>query len=166
MTTTQSTPPTARYTIDIKPFYILHQFDDCAVDMCIDELDVLAQEIAARFGKRFNPWKFEIRQYANQNRFMVVRHFSSKGKTIVGVMLSSLYRSAFDHLVKIQHQDLLYVRPGHPRATKMLMDDFIDFGKRNANHLISMIGPATNIKPRSLERLGFKVMETTYRLEV
>lgn len=83
----------------------------------------------------------------------------------VGVMLSRLYDSILDPNVRILMQDLLYGKSG-TRASKYLLADFIDFGKANANHVISMIGERTNIKGRSLENLGFKKLETLYRLEI
>jgi hypothetical protein len=83
----------------------------------------------------------------------------------VGFMLARLSESTFDHSTKLLIQELLYAKPG-TRAVKLLMDDFIDFGRRRANHIITMIAEHTNIKARSLEKLGFKKLETLYRIEV
>jgi hypothetical protein len=63
-------------------------------------------------------------------------------------------------------QDVLFTKKSSGRATHILMNAFIDFGKANANHLFTMVAEQTNIKARSLDRLGFKQVETLYRLEV
>jgi hypothetical protein len=60
---------------------------------------------------------------------------------------------------------LLYGVKG-TKAAYLLFKDFIDFGKSNANHIITMICKITNIKPESLLKLGFTEMETLYRLEI
>ena len=79
-------------------------------------------------------------------------------------MLARLYTSIFDDETKILQQDLLYARPGS-RASKVLLDDFIDFGRKHADHILTTIGTETVIKGESLEKLGFSKLETTYRME-
>lgn len=119
-----------------------------------------AKQVAELYGHKFDWTKFKIRIYAFDHRITICR----KDGRPVGAMLSRLYGSIFDDGVKILYQDLLYAKPG-TRAAKLLMDDFIDFGRSNANHIISAIGEHTNIKRRSLEKLGFKKLEELYRLE-
>lgn len=87
-----------------------------------------------------------------------------RDKEPVGFLAASFYASFFDPTVKILQQNLLYARPG-TRAAYLLLKEFVDFGKVNAKHTISMIAENTNIKPSSLEKLGFKKLETLYRLE-
>lgn len=82
----------------------------------------------------------------------------------VGFLGATLCRSIFDPNVRILRQDLLYAVP-KTRASYYLLRDFIDFGKGTANHIITTIGDKTNIKPRSLERLGFHKLEELYRME-
>lgn len=82
----------------------------------------------------------------------------------VGFLLATGFKSFFDRELKILKQQILYATPG-TRASYYLLEEFIDFGKSNANHVISSIGTETNIKPRSLERLGFKKFEELFRLE-
>lgn len=83
---------------------------------------------------------------------------------IVGFMVATLGSSVFDSDVKILRQESLYALP-KTRAAKYLLADFIDFGKSNADHILTMIAENTNIKPRSLERLGFRQLEVLYRME-
>ncbi|MGL4559106.1 MAG: hypothetical protein ACRCV5_16520 [Afipia sp.] len=104
---------------------------------------------------------FDIVAYAATHRMMVCWY---KGEP-VGIMMAHLQYSILDPKVVIYYQDVLWARPG-TRAAYYLMQDFIDFGKKNANHLITMIAAKTNLNARSLERLGFKELETLYRMEV
>lgn len=83
----------------------------------------------------------------------------------VGLMVGTLTGSIFDQKIKILRQITQYAVPG-TQAAYWLMQDFIDFGKVNANHILTNIGARTNIKPRSLEKLGFSELETLYRMEI
>ena len=119
------------------------------------------RHLASIYGDKFDWRNFKIRRYALENRITVCRH---QGR-LVGFMLARTFGSIFDGNVKILFQDSLYAEPG-TRAAHALMRDFIDFGKSNANHIISAIGAKTNVKQRSLERLGFRKIEELYRIEV
>lgn len=115
-------------------------------------------ELSERIGHKFN-W---------QNFHLPVGYrltFCYRDDAPVGYMIARLSGSVFDSTLKVLRQDLLYAKPG-TRAARILLNDFIDFGKRNANHVITNIAETTNIKPRSLEKLGFKKLETLYRMEI
>ncbi len=99
--------------------------------------------------------------YAEKYRFIVC----FRGEEPVGVSLSRLYNSILDPKVRILYQDLIFASPG-TRAASYLYRDLIDFGKANADHILSARAPKTNIKSSSLEKLGFKELEILYRLEV
>jgi hypothetical protein len=120
-----------------------------------------AADVAASYGDKFDWRRFPLRAYAADHRFMVAR----RDGVPVGCHLSRLTRSALDPEVTILVQDLLCAASG-TRAAKLLLDDFIDFGKAHANHIITMTTPLTRLSQRSLERLGFERLETLYRLEV
>ncbi len=126
-----------------------------------DFLKESAEHLDEIGGHRYNWREFPILAYIENHRVTVCRR---DGK-LVGVMLARLCNSNFDRDLKVLRQDILYCRPG-TRAAKLLLEDFIDFGKANAKHVITAIGKRTNIKGRSLEKLGFKELETLYRLEV
>lgn len=121
-----------------------------------------ADHVSILYGGKFNWRNFNFLGYARDNCVWVCK----KDAKPVGVMMARLYSSVFDYQVKIFYQDLLYVKRGSGRAAHILMRQFIDFGKLNANHLISCVAPHTNIKGRSLESLGFLELETQYRMEV
>lgn len=80
----------------------------------------------------------------------------------VGFLYASEYSSIFTRKVRILMQHSLYSEP-RTRAAKLLLDHFLDFGKSRVDHVITMITPYTNIKPCSLEKMGFKELETLYR---
>lgn len=85
----------------------------------------------------------------------------------VGFMFATRYSSIFDQSKVLLRQDFLYTPEGSsPFICHRLMQDFIDFGKLCADHILTVRGPGTNIKGSSLERLGFKELETLYRMEV
>ncbi len=136
------------------------EFDDLT-ESRLNVLRAIGEQVASQFGDKFNWRNFQLCDYVCNYRFMICE----KNGSIVGVMLSRLYPSIFDPKVKILMQDLLFTEPG-TRAAKLLMDDFLTFGKANADHLISMIAPKTNIKRQSLEKLGFVELETLYRVDV
>lgn len=83
----------------------------------------------------------------------------------VGFMMATRGVSAFDSSITTLTQRLLFGQPG-TRASHLLMREFVDFGKANVNHIYTVIGLYTNIKPKSLEKLGFRPLETFYRMEV
>ncbi len=121
-----------------------------------------ADHVAFMFGCKFNWRNFDFLRYAAGGAVWVC----FKDEKPVGAMLARLYGSVFDPSVKILMQDLCYVSEPGGRAAHLLMTQFIDFGKSNANHILTMVAPQTNIKGRSLEKLGFQKIEELYRLEV
>lgn len=114
------------------------------------------------YGNRYNWKNFNLYEYAKQHRVVVSRNHDGE---LVGVMLSRLGFSIFDPSIKVLRQDLLYARP-QTRAAHYLIQEFIDFGERNANHIITTINRKTNIKGSTLEKKGFQALEVLYRMEV
>lgn len=145
-----------RYTIEQVTAYTLAEDAEMQEYIC-----TVSKRVSYKYGKLFGWENFKPYTYAHAHRLMLCRR---DGRP-VGVMLSRVYGSVFDPDVKILFQDLLYGEPG-TRAAYLLLRDFIDFGKANANHIITAIGKQTNIKRRSLERLGFNKLEEAYQIEV
>lgn len=83
-----------------------------------------------------------------------------------GFLVCSLSNHPFDIKIKILHQLIFYVKPDSGRTAYHLFNKFIDIGKTHANHIITMLTKHTNIKPTTLEKLGFKELETLYRMEI
>lgn len=105
---------------------------------------------------------FNIWDYIRNNHVWVVRR---QGEP-VGVMFAQLYGSVFDPKSKILFQDGLYCKKSSGRAAYLLMREFIDFGRANAKIIFTCRGKLTNVKARTLERLGFEKTEEIFRLVV
>jgi len=119
-------------------------------------------KIAKMFDDDFDWRNFDRVECAEKCVFLLAR----KDGVPCGYLIAALIPSFFDPKTLIFSQQSLYVKDGFMGAAHKLFKTFIDIGKVNANHIITMIASQTNIKPRSLERLGFKKLETLYRLEV
>lgn len=127
----------------------------------VDFVAEAAVDLRAKYGNKFPGWrKDSIFRFAEREYMIICR----RDKKIVGFIIARLLRNVLDPDVIMLYLTLLYGLPG-TRAANLLVKEFIDFGKANANHIITAIAYTTNIKPRSLMRLGFEEMETLYRLE-
>lgn len=148
----------------MKPIYTierLSKLEDFTED--VDAwLEEVAPKISALFGHVFNYKNFRPHLFAQKGFFLICR----RNGEIRGGMVGGVQRSLIDPEIKILQQVILYVKPDSGRAAYYLFKKFIDIGKTEANHIITMTTSQTNIKASSLERLGFKEMETLYRLEV
>lgn len=80
----------------------------------------------------------------------------------VGFLYATSFNSIFTSDIRILMQQALYAEPGS-RGAYLLLKHFLDFGKLTADHVITMVNPFTNIKSSSLEKMGFKTLETLYR---
>ena len=125
-------------------------------------LDEIVPQANEMFGNSFNLKKVSYPRMLEKG----VVFFCKRDGEVTGIMVSSLGRSAFDLETIIFTQQLFYVKPASGRTAYHLFKKFIDFGKENANHIISMITSQTNIKSSTLKRWGFKELETWYRMEV
>lgn len=105
---------------------------------------------------------FDVWEYAMNRCVWIAR---KKGEP-VGVMFAQIYGSAFDPKSKILFQDGLYCKKSSGRAAYLLMKEFIDFGRANAKIIFTCRGKLTNVKARTLERLGFEKSEEIFRLVV
>lgn len=114
------------------------------------------------FGNVYDCSHFNFDEYARQNCLW----FCWRNGKPVGIMMAQFYANTFDRDVKILYQDLLYCEKSSGRAAYLLMDKFIAFGRANANLVFTMTTKHTNVKGRTLERLGFEKTEELYRLEV
>lgn len=126
-----------------------------------DFIALSADAVNKMYGNKFKWHSFPILKFVRDQHLWICY----RDKSPVGFMAASLYKNFFDMDCKILKQQLLFAIPG-TRAPNLLLKEFVDFGKIHANHVITMIAKETNIKPRSLERLGFSSLEELYRLEV
>jgi hypothetical protein len=85
---------------------------------------------------------------------------------MTGHMICFFTKTPLDPQVTILRQLSFYAKPDSGRTAYHLFHKFIDIGKKQANHIITMLTSHTNIKPSTLENLGFKELETLYRMEI
>ena len=146
-------------TYTIERLETLEQFKDSEVRAFLEEI---LPEYSARFGDKFNYAKANVRRMVERGLFLICR----RNGTITGMLVAFKSRHVFDADVTLLRQQLLYAKPNSGRTAYWLFKKFIDIGKAEADHIITMITSQTNIKPSTLERLGFEELETLYRMEV
>lgn len=120
-----------------------------------------ANRLNVLYGESFNWHSFDFVRFASRNRVTICYRQGSP----CGVMLAQVGSNVFDPDTKTLKQVALYATAG-TLAAYYLLRDFVDFGKSNANHIVTVIGDKTNIKASSLKRLGFNKIEEVYSIEV
>lgn len=119
-----------------------------------------ANAINEKYEFKFNGWwDFPFEEYLSRGNLILV---CWKGDEPVGILAATLTNNLITGK-KMLFQD--HLSSVSPKATYLLLKEFIDFGKRNAKTIITCVGKNTNLKPKSLEKLGFEYMETLYSLE-
>lgn len=115
-----------------------------------------------RYGNRFPQWeRLSIAQLAARGYFAICY---LDGRP-VGVMVGSLHGALFDPTTRVLRQELMYAETGF-RTAKMLLDDFIDFGTRRANHIIVTIAEHSRLRAANLQAMGFEPLQAMFRMEV
>lgn len=133
-----------------------------ADDEFIEYFYEVGPELSKKFGNAFD-WKYcPIHVMIDRYIFLVCKR---NGK-ITGHMICNLFTSPLDITVKILYQVSFHAKPDSGRTAYHLFQKFLDIGKTRANHVITQLTSQTNIKPATLEKMGFKEMETLYRLEI
>jgi hypothetical protein len=103
---------------------------------------------------------FDFYRYASENQVWVCRR---KLKP-VGVLFARLYPCVWDYKNLTLYQDGLFVAKSSGKAAYLLLSEFIDFGRKEANLVFTCRTKYTNVKEKSFERLGFKKAEELYLL--
>lgn len=144
--------------------YTIEQLDKCTVHN--SDVKWYLYEIGPRlseiFGGKFNWRNTPYEQLADKCIFLICR----RNGEIRGHMVCYLQPSILDPEINLLYQLSFYVKPDSGRTAYHLFQKFIDIGKDRANHIITMLTSQTNIKPSTLERMGFKEVETLYRMEI
>lgn len=151
------TQHTTRYEVrvllgdDLTPYIMRHVLE-------------FAEDLHQKYSEFGFNWKeFPFKKFADHDRGLFLMCFEN-GKP-VGMMMASYSTAFFDSSIKTLTQQTLYSKPGS-RASKLLLETFIDIGRKSADRIFTCIGKQTNIKPSSLERMGFVEMDTLYRMEI
>ena len=121
-----------------------------------------APELNKRFGSKFNFENVNLKLMTEKGLFLVCK----RDGEIRGWLIAFMNASPFDTNVKILQQQSLFVIPDSGRTAYHLFKNFIDIGKEEADHIITMLTSQTNIKPSTLNSMGFKELETLYCLEI
>lgn len=140
--------------------YTIERHNKPTKELC-DFILAEAPALNERFGSKFNFKNCDLDLLTRRGLFLVVK----RDDEIRGWMIAFKTKSCFDTNVTILQQQSFFVKPDSGRAAYHLFKKFIDIGKSEANHIITMLTSETNIKPETLNRLGFKEVETLYRLE-
>lgn len=120
-----------------------------------------AVHLSKKLNAKYKWENFRIMTFAKEENLWICY----RDEEPVGFLMASLFKNFFDSETIILKQNLLFSLP-NTRGAYLLVKEFIDFGKHHANHILTAIGRETNIKPRSLSKLGFKKLEELYRLEI
>lgn len=131
---------------------------------CDLELFILenAPQLNEQFGNKFDFRNANYKLMMKRGLFLVCK----RNGEIRGWMIAFKSKSVFDTNVTILQQQSFYVKPDSGRTAYHLFKKFIDIGREEADHIITMLTSQTNIKPQTLKRMGFNEVETLYRLEV
>ena len=128
----------------------------------VDFLACETPRINGLFGDRYDLTKTDLEKIFKN--YMCL--YCTRDDEVTGILISYLGSSPFDESVKILRQVIFYVKEESGRTAYHLFKKFIDIGRLQANYIITTLASQTNIKPSTLERLGFNKLETLYRLEV
>lgn len=132
-------------------------------DFTEDIKDFIHEEvpkISEMFGNDYDYTNCNYYDYALNDIFLICR----RDGEVRGMMIGYFGVSGFDSNSKILRQQLFYVKPGSGRTAYHLFNKFIDIGRNEANHIITMLTSQTNIKAQTLENMGFEEMETLYMM--
>lgn len=127
----------------------------------LDFIIAAAEHLNVTLNVKYNYRNFDLFKFVkDQHLWMCYRNDEP-----VGFLAATLFKNFFDSETICIKQNILFSLP-NTRGAHLLFHEFVDFGKRHANHILTAIGKSTNIKPSSLERHGFKKLEELYRLEI
>ncbi len=140
--------------------YTIERYTAITKELADFLLEVLPK-INEMFGNKFDFRNAKYKLMLTKGIFLVVK----RDDEIRGIMIGAKTTHPFDTNVTLLQQQLFYVKPDSGRAVYHLFKKFIDIGKTEADHIITMLTSQTNIKPETLENLGFEKLEILYRME-
>lgn len=129
------------------------------------EIQEYLSEVAPALTKMFDG-KLDYRHTPYDNLFKkYIFLVCLRNGKISGHMICNLFPNPLDSSKVTLYQVSFHAKPDSGRTAYHLFQKFLDIGKTRANHVITQRTPHTNIKASTLESMGFKEMETLYRLE-
>jgi hypothetical protein len=155
-----STTGTTTYTIEeVTMEYLENNFN--RIDFT-KYISTAGPELTRMFDYKLDWVNTPIKLLIEKCIFLVCR----RNGEIRGHMICRITTNPLDLNIKMLTQVSFYVKPNSGRTAYHLFQKFIDIGKDRANHIITMLTSQTNIKPSTLENLGFKEVEMVYRMEI
>ena len=140
----------------------VREINYCVPEDFIKYIYEVGPEISKLFDNKLDSRNTRFRDLVNNYIFLVCK----RNGEIRGHLLCYIFISPLDPEVKVLYQLSFYAKPDSGRTAYHLFQKFVDIGKKEANHIITMLTSQTNIKPSTLENLGFKELETLYRMEI
>ena len=117
-------------------------------------------ELKALNNYKYNVDNMPIKSIADKQLLLVC----FRGEDPVGFMIGTKGNIPFDPTLTVISQLVLYSK--FPKASHLLIGNFIDFGKRNANYISMCVGKFTNLKESSLKKLGFSKGDVEFFMEI
>ena len=104
-------------------------------------------------------------------KFLIENHIvfiCDKGQAPVGLIVGLLNAHLFNPEIKVLTELLWWVDEEHRngRAGLMLLNEFVKFGKEQADWITMSLVSNSNLNPKTLGKFGFKAVESSYLLEV
>lgn len=142
--------------------YEIERIDSLSDNDLKDFIRKESRKLSKLFNNTFNHNYCAIESMIQKGVFLICR----RDGLITGCHISWLFASPLDVNIKILQQQIFYVKKNSGRTAYHLFKKFIDIGKSEAHHIITMIGEHTNVKPSTLNSWGFEEIETLYRMKV
>lgn len=130
-------------------------------DIDLDFIRKSADYLVKKLGRKYQWENFEILRFIREDHLWMCY----RKEEPIGFLAATLYQNFFDSETLTLKQNLMFSL-SNTKGAYLLFNEFVDFGKAHANHIVTAIGRETNIKPSSLEKLGFTKLEELYRLEI
>lgn len=148
----------------MNPVYTIERLQDAGDfdPSVLEYLISVGPEMSELFENKLDYRNCSFLNLAEKAIFLVCR----RDGEVRGHMIAYLTECPLDTKIKVLQQVSFYVKPDSGRTAYHLFRKFLDIGKSEANHIITMLTRHSNIKPSTLENMGFKELEIVYRLEV
>ena len=106
----------------------------------------------------------QVEKVMREHVFIIAEDDSDRVGFIAGIRQQHFYNPSITILVQL----LWWVIPSYrySLAARMLMDEFVEYGKENADWITFNMAAMTPINPKSLIRKGFKESDKVYLMEV
>lgn len=101
------------------------------------------------------------------NQVMLIAEKDPEG-TRLGFIAGALGPHPYNPEITVLSEQFWWVDPAHRGGTAgaRLLSEFLDFGRNNAKWIVMTLEAKSPIDPAHLERVGFRLFERSYLLEI